>query len=332
MELFKELYGNEKLKSTLARDIISGRQSHAYILEGPDGSGKHTAALLTAAAMFCRNRDGKKFPCGECPSCRKVFEGVCTDIITVSKGDKATVGVSAIRDSIKSSLYFAPTEMSCKVYIIEDADKMTVQAQNALLLSLEEPPEFVMFILLCENSLLLLETVKSRAPVIQTEVFSPEEIRGYLCSEPKYKKLCSSEESLETAISGCRGTIGKALSLLKKSDPQDSRLRDAAAELTNALCSASAVKRLEALSLFPQKRQDVLTVLSYVKAALRDILYCKKTGGTQFLFYTDEKVVNGLCPKLSIRRLTELYDRVSSAEKDISSNVNVSAVATLLLT
>ncbi|MBE6562349.1 MAG: hypothetical protein E7660_01285 [Ruminococcaceae bacterium] len=332
MELFERLYGNEKLKNTVARDILSGRQSHAYIFEGPEGSGKHTAAHLTAAALFCKSRDGKSFPCGTCPSCRKVFEGVCTDVITVGRGDKATVGVSAVRDGIKATLYFAPTEMNCKVYVIEDADKMTVQAQNALLLSLEEPPEFAAFILLCENSLLLLDTVKSRAPVIQMEVFDKEEIKSYVLSHTEYKKLAADEGALNTAVSNAGGSIGKALSFLKKSDPADEKLRTSASEAVSALLASSAAAKLEAASLFPQKRGDVMKMLAYIKTALRDILYYKKTKGAELLFYTDSEVVKKLCPKVSIARLSELYDRVTSAEGDIGANVSINAVLTLLLT
>ncbi len=332
MELFKELYGNEKLKNTVAKDILSARQTHAYIFEGPEGSGKHTAAMLTAAALFCKNRNGHKFPCGECPSCRKVFEGICTDIITIGRGDKATVGVSAVRDGIKGTLYFAPTEMNCKVYIIEDADKMTPQAQNALLLSLEEPPEFVMFILLCENSLLLLDTVKSRAPVIQTEIFTKEQVKDHLLSQPAYKKLCASEENFKTAIADCAGSIGKALSFLKKSDPATEKLKSIACEVTLALCGNSTVKKLEAVTAFPQKRSEVLTVLEYVKAALRDILYCKKTDASELLFYKDRESVSSLGLKISTGKITELFERVTDAETDISANVSISAVLTLLLT
>ncbi len=332
MELFRELHGNEKLKNTVARDILTGRHTHAYVFEGPEGSGKHTAAMLCAAALFCRNRDGNSFPCGTCPSCKKVFEGVCTDIITVGKGDKATVGVSAVRDQIKSTLYFAPTEMNCKVYVIEDADKMTVQAQNALLLSLEEPPEFAMFFLLCENSLLLLDTVKSRAPVIRTEVFSNDEVRNYLTSQPKYKKLCADTEAFENAVSNCSGSIGKALSLLKKSDAADEKLRASAREATALLCTAKGAKKLDALPFFPAKRVDVLTVFGYIKTALRDILYYKKTGGFDLLFYGDTEEVKNIASKVSIKKLCELYDRTTAAEADIASNVSISAVLTLLLT
>lgn len=332
MKLFDELYGNDKLKSTVARDIVSGKQSHAYIFEGPEGSGKHTAAMLTAAAMFCRNRTEEKFPCGKCNSCSKVFENICTDIITVNKGDKATIGVSAIRDSVKSTLYYAPTEMSCKVYIIEEADKMTVQAQNALLLSLEEPPEFVMFILLCENSLLLLDTVKSRAPVIQTEIFSNDKVKEFIISNARYKKLYSSEQELDNAILSCSGTIGKALALLKKDDAADEKLRAVAADAVSVLCTSSPITRIEALSLFPQKRADVIAVLTHMKEALRDILYCKKTNETELLFYKDPDTPKSLAKKASLRKISETFDRITKAESDINSNVNVNAVLTLLLT
>ncbi|MBR3423385.1 MAG: DNA polymerase III subunit delta, partial [Clostridia bacterium] len=137
-EIFKQLFGNERLKAALGESIANGTASHAYIIDGPKGTGKHTVATLAAAALSCENRSDVRFPlpCGVCPVCVRILKGISADVITVSKEDKASIGVGRIR-SIREDLYVTPNDSDKKIYIIEDADLMTPQAQNALLIFLE---------------------------------------------------------------------------------------------------------------------------------------------------------------------------------------------------
>ena len=151
--IFPQLIGNSRIKNILGGDIARGTMGHAYILVGPAGSGKHTAALSIASALACEYRkDGKNpLPCGKCLACRKIAEGVSPDVSFIRRAeDRATLGVSIIRE-LREDLYIAPNENEKKVYIIEEADRMTDEAQNALLLSLESPPPYVVFLLLTQN-------------------------------------------------------------------------------------------------------------------------------------------------------------------------------------
>jgi DNA polymerase-3 subunit delta' len=208
---FPTLLGNMSLRRRLSKDIEEKRLSHAYILEGPRGSGKHTVALLSAAALSCTEQT--QLPCGHCKSCEKILSGNSPDIITVGlEGEKVTIGVESIR-MLKNDMYTAPNELGVKVYIIEDADKMTVQAQNAFLLSLEEPPEYVLFFLLCESSADLLETVRSRAPTLRTERLDRSMVEAHLLENEKRARTLRDESPDEwreiLAISS--GCIGYAL-------------------------------------------------------------------------------------------------------------------------
>ena len=153
---FPNIVGNDALIRRLSKDISENRLSHAYVLEGAKGSGRHTIAKEAIAAIECEARsDGKthiSVPCGRCKSCEKILSGKSPDVITLGlEGERSTIGVEIIRN-LKNDIFTAPNDLSVKAYIIEDADLMTPQAQNAFLLSLEEPPAYIIFFLICENS------------------------------------------------------------------------------------------------------------------------------------------------------------------------------------
>lgn len=329
MKLFEGLIGNEKLKKTLACDIFSETNSHAYILEGPEGSGKHTVAYLASAALFCENKSAASFPCGKCSACKKVLNRVCTDVIVVNKGEKATLSVEVIREQIKAGLSYAPTEMERKVYIIEEADKMTPEAQNSLLLSLEEPPPFVTFFLLCRDSSDLLETVKSRAPIIKTELFSNEFVTNYLKGRSDFAQLVKDAKKFDYAVTASHGSLGKAVTLLTSESTEGEELRDICKNTIAALCTSSVLAKLDAVEAFPSQRSDVLDMLEQIRTATRDLLAVKRHRAPSLLFYTDKDEALKLASKVSVKKLIEIEEAAAEAESDLSSNLNISAVLTL---
>ena len=171
MSGFDGFLGNEKLKERLERDIAAGRLAHAYMIEGPEGSGKKTLAKLIAAAAACRESDP---PCMKCVSCDKIMRGQSPDVITVeAESGKVQLGVDVIR-RLREDSVFAANDLDTKTYIFPAADTMNIQAQNALLKLLEEPPDGVRFLLLTENAQGLLATIRSRAPLLRTEALKDD--------------------------------------------------------------------------------------------------------------------------------------------------------------
>ena len=327
MEAFSDLFGNAGFKATVGAELIAGAPSHAYILEGPEGSGRHTAAKLIASSVFCKGRGSEAFPCGKCLSCRKVKEGISPDVIFIGRGDRATIGIDTMRD-MRSSISFAPVEEDKKIYIIEEADKMTAQAQNSLLLSLEEPPEFVIFILLCSDSTLLLETVRSRAPVIRMERHSPDAIVKYLSEKAEYAKY---REKLEEAASVAGGSIGRAIALLGETDAEEFRDAALCREIMPTLLCGGKSERNALLKKMPSKRDEALSFFAVLMTALRDVVVCKKSSGDT-LFYTKREEAAALASRVSAKRLVTLYDAAETASDRIASNVNVQAATELFLT
>lgn len=325
--VFPALLGNDRLKRTLSYDFAAGRSAHAYILEGPEGSGKHTAARQIAASVLCEHRmdSGFPLPCGTCSACRKVLRGISVDVMTVSNGGKATIGVDAIR-TIRESLYITPNDGETKFYFIENAQLMTVQAQNALLLSLEEPPPYVMFLLLCTDSSVLLETIRSRAPVIRMERFQPDRLEKILAD------LTGSREN-ERIVAASRlasGTIGRALSLFESGEEERKRY-DTARELVELLIGNKKSDAIAyVLTRLPKERQETRDILALAGIAVRDLIAVKK--GVPPLFYPSADSVPAAARSVSVRMLSDLYDALSKADADLSANCSQSTVMAALVT
>ena len=330
LKLFEELIGNEKLKATVGADILNGTGSHAYILDGPKGSGKHTASALIASALLCKRESDTRFPCGKCISCRKVKEGISPDVITIGRGTAATIGIDTVR-SLKASIYYAPVEEENKIYIIEDADKMTVQAQNSLLLSLEEPPSFVTFILLCTDSKLLLETVRSRAPVIRMELFTPAKIVGYLSEKEEYASYVASKEA-DRAASSSGGSVGKAISLLTDPDSPDFKEAALVKQVVPVLVNGTLSERTSLLKLLPTKRDEAVSFMKTLEIALRDIMSVKIGKRDSMLFYTSSDEPSQIASKTTVKRLTALCTAATDSAAKILANINAQPVEALLLT
>ena len=323
-----EIVGNDALKQRLCRDILSSSLSHAYILEGADGSGRHTLALNSAAALACeaKNDANAPLPCGVCPACKKILERKSPDVIFVGSEGKATLGVDAAR-FIKEDVYTVPNDLEDKIYIIEDADKMTPQAQNAILLTLEEPPSFVHFFLLCNNASTLLETIRSRAPILRTEPIDRAAISEYICAHDRRaaQMKLSSEKEFEELLTSASGGIGRALELLEpKVWKPIHELRCFVDELVSAAVNGSTARTLLPLfSRFSSKRDILERELSLLLEALRDLILLKKTDDAPLSFYCDRNDAIELCDRTTIAFLHGFYSAVASAIDENKRNANV---------
>lgn len=192
------IIGHEKVKTKLEKVIKSNSVSHAYLFSGKDGIGKKTLAIEFAKSVMCNESTNFDY-CGNCESCLTFESGNDFKIISPTKN---VIKVDEIRDFC-GELFLKPTKTSHKVFIIDDAECMNEQAQNALLKVLEEPPLYATIILITSNKEKLLNTIKSRVVDVQFDFLSNEEIKKILDSR--------NIEYAEDAIKYANGSLKKAL-------------------------------------------------------------------------------------------------------------------------
>ena len=332
MELFPTLYGNTRTKVRIADAIAKRKLSHAYIIEGAEGSGKRTFARLIAAALSCTHNTDT-LPCGDCDFCRKILSDNAVDVHYLDKGDAASVKADDVR-ALRNDMFLSATESEYKVYIFNDADTMTVQAQNALLIVLEEPPPNVIIFLLCKESAKLLTTIRSRAQLLRMNLFTASEIREYLLLHQK--NLAHMEQNdpykFTAAIADSGGTIGMALEALS-GDTAD-RLLERRKKIDTLL---SAVKKrrytdiFDAFSLLSQKRSPLCDELSHFATAIADLIRLKRDENAALTYFIDRDEAGDIASVIGIGRLFRLFDAVNASIEDLDKNANVTVVLSSLM-
>jgi len=332
-EAFLQLIGNRALREHLRDDICRDRLSHAYILEGAAGAGKHTLALQIAAALECESKhsDGVPLPCQRCPSCKKILSGNSPDVIYVNRGDKATFGVEAIRE-MHSGVFIAPNECDSKIYVIEEAHLMTAQAQNAFLLTLEEPPAYVRFFLLCESVSTILETIRSRAPVLRLEQHAPQMIGEHLkATEASARELAArSPEEFRELLAAADGSVGRALRLLEPKRRKSVMEQRASAREFLSLCGGhrNSVAMLGFLNGLGSKRDELTERLNVILLCVRDLFLCKQTENAPLCFFADREEALDLSCRFSAPELLRICNSINDAVDRLRSNANVRLTVT----
>lgn len=326
---FPDVFGNEVQKNRLASAVLEDRLPHAILIDGPTGSGKMTIALEIAAALNCecKNDATRALPCGRCNSCRRIKEGSFTDVKVLSRSDgKASIGTKEVKE-FRADMFLSATESSYKVYIIKEAEKMTVEAQNALLIVLEEPPKNVVIMLLASGTDSILTTIKSRAQYLTTSRFTAEELAAY------FEKTSSEARSLafrdpdayKALMISADGIIGRAMALLNpKAREENAQKRAEILSVVKALGRKRPYTELySAITSLPQKRDELSEALECLISALGDLIAAKKSEQFAPVFFTDTVEARERGSELTIQRLITIYDIVIHTYRECEKNANV---------
>lgn len=249
---FSELIGNEKVKETLIESINNSNILHSYMFYGTEGIGKKLFAIQYAKMLLCES-DSK--PCGKCKSCIEFDSSNNPDYFFIEP-DNGSIKIDQIRE-LQKRILEKPVNALKKIYIINDADTMTKEAQNCLLKTLEEPPEFIVIILICSNENSILPTVKSRCTKIYFRDLTDNEIKKYI--NQNNTSLIIDQDMIEL----CGGSISKINIVVEKKNILD--------DVKNLIESANDVDEIDFLSngtVLYDNRDDIYLMLEYIYVLL----------------------------------------------------------------
>ena len=266
------LAGNEVLKRQLSMQTARRGLSHAYILSGPVGSGRHTLARLLAAAFVCSG-EGEQ-PCLHCPGCRKAMGDIHPDVIRIGSDGK-DITVAQVR-ALRADAYIRPNEAQRKVYLLENAHTMNDSAQNAMLKLLEEGPAYAAFLLVTDNAAALLATVRSRCETLCLSPVTQAQAEAVLAA--RYPALSQAER--RAAAQRCEGLLGRAVTQLEGTgQEEETSLTVTACALLEAL-TGSGERTLAELCVPLEKwdRDRFSALLDELILLLRDALVSQSGG------------------------------------------------------
>ena len=318
------MLGNERLKSLVRKDVLSGNLSHAYLLTGEKGSGKKSLARQMCLYAFCQ-RPGNGEPCGTCPACRKVLSGNHPDILPVLHEKPEIIKVDEIREQLLDTVTVKPYEGKRKFYIVDEAEKMAPQAQNALLKSLEEPPQYVTILLLAADEKALLDTVRSRCVKLRMEPVPDAEILSFLETEYGVPK-----EKAEICTAFAKGNPGLAVTLC--SDEAFGNLYKNTVNLCRNVRSMDAGAIFEAAKSLAEDSASLKDFFALLSLWYRDVLMVKLSGAATGLTFRDEKgALQKESSYVSAEGVSLLLSEIGLAGKRITANVNKELTIELLL-
>lgn len=314
---FNGIIGQKEIVGSLKRSLANGRVGHAYIFGGPPGIGKRTIAGIFAGFLLC-NAPGPDSTCGVCQACL-LYEGGTNPDINRVRLTESSIGVDKIRD-IQGDVSIKPMYSRKKVYIIEDAEKMTVQAQNCLLKTLEEPPPYVVLILAVSNHEALLETIRSRAQRLYFRKNTAGQVRQAV--EARFGKDRPEDD---IAVDYADGVIGTALELAGSGD--FAALREKTIRMASGLAQIKLPDIFSLTPFFEDNRQHIDILLDIMLLFYRDLLVVKKTGNENMLINPDKKdIILNNVRKYSLQRLIAAIGQVEAARRAIKLNVNFQLV------
>ena len=322
MGTFKDVVGHKDIINYIRNAVREDKVSHAYILNGERGAGKKMLANLFAATLLCEK--GGPDPCNECHSCRQAESGNHPDIIKVTHEKPNSISVDDIREQVNNTIMIKPYQGPYKVYIIPQADMMTPQAQNALLKTIEEPPEYAVIMLLTENADTLLPTINSRCVMLKLRNIKDTLIKKYLMETmqvPDYKAdMC-------TAFA--QGIMGRAIMLANSEHFNE--IRDEAVQLLKYINEMELSEIVQAVSRITAYKLEINDYLDIIMIWYRDVLLYKATKDMDKVVFKDQiKYIKERAKRSSYEGIELIIESLEKAKARLKANVNFDLVMELL--
>lgn len=320
---FSEIVGHEQIKEHMQAAIRDKKPFHAYLFQGEEGVGKEALARTFAAGLQCQSESADK-PCKECVSCRQMESGNQPDVIWVTR-EKASLGVDEIREQLCNTMDIKPFSSPYKIYLVPEAEKMTEPAQNALLKTIEEPPEYGIVILMTSNISALLPTIQSRCLTMEFRPLSTAVVESYVkehCQVPDYQARASAAFA--------QGNLGKAMRYAKSEDFIERK--DHIISLLRHVEQMDLSEMLAVIKDLGTRKDEVRDYIDLMVLWYRDVLLFKATKDiNQLLFQDEASYISREASHRSYEKIEEILQAFEKAKVRLRANVNFDITMELML-
>lgn len=320
---FHEIIGHDDVVNHLQNAIQMGKVSHAYIFNGEVGAGKKTLASAFAMSLQCEKHGTD--PCMECDSCKRALSKNHPDIITITHEKPNSIGIEDIRIQLIDDVSIKPYTGPYKIYILNEAEKLTLQAQNALLKTIEEPPAYAVILLLTENAEILLPTIRSRCVMLKLRNIKDQLIKKYLMEQmeiPDYKA--------DVCVAFAQGNMGRAIMLA--TSEHFNEIKEEAVHLLREINDMDVDALEAAVKRVVSYKMNITDYLDVISVWYRDVLIYKATKNVDQVVFSDQlRFIKDRASKSSYEGIENILDGIEKAKARLKANVNFELTMELLL-
>lgn len=321
---YEDIIGQEEIKKHFRQAIETGKVSHAYIFEGERGAGKKTLAYAYAKALQCETNAAE--PCGSCQSCLQAESGNQPDIITLRHTKPNSFGVDEVREQLVEDMEIKPYHSKYKIYIIPDAELMTAQAQNAILKTIEEPPEYGIIMLLTTNVGKFLPTILSRCVKLSVKPVDQHIVYEYL----KEKYPDCDETQIQFATEFSFGNIGKGMRCLESEEFMS--IHQLCMDMLAHIHEWEIPDMIFSIKEVAKYRAEIFDYLDIMTMWFRDVLLLKVTRNPNNMIFKERySIMNRQAQVISYEGIEDILKAIDTAKVRINANVTLDTVLELLL-
>ena len=305
---FHEIIGHDDVVNHLQNAIQMGKVSHAYIFNGEVGAGKKMLASAFAMALQCEKHGTD--PCMECDSCKRALSKNHPDIITITHEKPNSIGIEDIRIQLIDDVSIKPYTGPYKIYILNEAEKLTLQAQNALLKTIEEPPAYAVILLLTSNADSLLPTISSRCVTLNLRPVKESDVKEYLM---EHMHLPDYQAQIDAAFA--QGNIGKAKQIAESTEFAE--MAERAFRLLRKSNELELYELVEMIKELTAEKQNIYDYLDLFTMWFRDVLLFKATKEVDGLIFKDQyNYIKERAKKSSYEGIENIIDAIGGVTVD----------------
>lgn len=312
---FKDIIGQDHIVKHMKNSVKLNKISHAYMICGEKGMGKKLLADRFSMLLQCEK--GEDEPCMECRACKQALGRNNPDIKWIYHEKPNTISVEEVREQLINDIAIKPYSSRYKIYIIDESEKMSVAAQNAILKTVEEPPEYGVILILTESKEMMLETIQSRCVLLDVRPVLKNEFKNYFQNKMKVP-----DYEIDSLVEFSAGNIGKAIKMVENDDY--SAMREHIISILKTLKNLDAASLNGKIKAAADYKNDMNGYIDLVTMWFRDILIYKSTGNDKKLIFKEQAaVIRKQSKGYTYEAINDIFDSIKKVQVRLSSNVNM---------